>query len=142
MNTAELRLLIESDTVASEFYDAGNDIECASRCVAIVEKLNQPIAADDLQYHATVTGAWAAIKIAGESPETPSELKAACISFLDWVASGRSVDFELPVVQAMLSGLVQSELVHQELVSTINELRMVAPEITAHDVSEVRNANR
>lgn len=133
-----LQELIESDSQASALFAAGNDSGCAARLVEIAHKIRKPVPAADIQYYAAISGAWAAIKIARESAETPNQIKAACITFIDWVQSGRPIDFDLPVVQQMLGGLVLAGLVTQELADQMDELQDVPQAITADMVSAVR----
>jgi hypothetical protein len=84
---------------------------CAERCSAIAPAIRVPVPAADIQYDASVNGVWAKITIARESSATPDEIKGICLTFLDWIKSGRPIDFDMVEVQAMLAGLVAAGLV-------------------------------
>ena len=111
MTNAELTALIESDAEALGHFLASRDKLCAERCSAIAPTIRVPVPAADIQYDASVNGVWAKITIARESSATPDEVKGICITFLDWVKSGRPIDFDMPEVVGMLAGLVAVGLV-------------------------------
>jgi hypothetical protein len=111
MTNAELTALIESDAEALGHFLASRDQLCAERCSLIAPTIRVPVPAADIQYDASVNGVWAKITIARESSATPDEVKGICITFLDWVKSGRPIDFDMPEVVGMLAGLVAVGLV-------------------------------
>ena len=138
MSINPLRALIDSDPEAAAMFAAGNDAGCRDRLVVIAPKIRVPVGAADIKYYAVVSGAWAKIKLAIASPVAPDAIKAACISFIDWVDSGRPIDFDLPIVQQMLGGLVQAGLVDQATADLMDQLQTVAPSIATDEVSALR----
>ena len=135
MTPQELKILIDSDATATELAAAGNDTACAVRCSAIAPLVRQLVSAADVQYTASVNGVWAVITIARESSATPDQIKGVCITFLDWIKSGRPIDFDMPQVQQMLGGLIQSGLVTQDQANTLTAQANVLQVISANDVS-------
>jgi hypothetical protein len=138
MSMSPLLSLIQSDPQASQMFAAGNDSGCRDRLIEIAPKIRVPVSAADIKYHAVISGSWAKIKLAIVSSTAPDEIKAACISFVDWVDSGRPIDFDLSIVQQMLGGLVQAGLVDQSTADIMDELQTVAPQITIDEVSALR----
>jgi len=138
MTTDELKALIESDQTASDHFAAGRDIQCAERCSEIAPTVRTPVSAADIQYHASKNGVWAAITLARESAEIPIQIRGVCITFLDWVKSGRPIDFDMPEVQQMLGGLIQAELVTQQQAAELNAMANASQTITANEVSACR----
>jgi hypothetical protein len=138
MTNAELKALIESDQTASDHFAAGRDLQCAERCTAIATTVRMPVPAADIQYDAAINGVWAAITIARESAETPQQIKGICITFLDWIKSGRPIDFDMPQVQQMLGGLVMSGLVTQEQAEALADRANTPQTITVDEVSACR----
>jgi hypothetical protein len=139
MTNAELKTLIESDAEALGHFAASRDQLCAERCSAIAPTIRVPVPAADIQYDASVNGVWAKITIARESAATPDEIKGICITFLDWIKSGRPIDFDMPEVQQMLGGLVLSELVTQEQADALDSQATVPQVITETQVSACRS---
>jgi len=139
MTNAELKTLIESDAEALGHFLASRDQLCAERCSAIAPTIRVPVPAADIQYDASVNGVWAKITIARESADTPDEIKGVCITFLDWIKSGRPIDFDMPEVQQMLGGLVLSELVTQEQADALDSQATVPQVITETQVSACRS---
>jgi len=139
MTNAELKTLIESDAEALGHFLASRDQLCAERCSAIAPTIRVPVPAADIQYDASVNGVWAKITIARESADTPDEIKGVCITFLDWIKSGRPIDFDMPEVQQMLGGLVLSELVTQEQADELDSQATVPQVITETQVSACRS---
>ena len=138
MSPDDLRKLIESDQDAAKRFAAGDDTGCAARCSEIAPTVRAPVPAADIQYDAAINGVWATITIARESAETPQQIKGICITFLDWIKSGRPIDFDMPQVQQMLGGLVQSGLVTQEQADALSDRANAAQTITADEVSACR----
>jgi hypothetical protein len=138
MTTDELKALIESDQTARDHFAAGRDVQCAERCSEIAPTVRKPVPADDIQYDAAINGVWATITIARESAETPQQIKGICITFLDWINSGRPIDFDMPQVQQMLGGLVLSGLVTQEQADSLADRANTLQTITADEVSACR----
>ena len=142
MTPEQLKTLIESDAAATASAAIGADAECATRCSVIAPHVRQPVSAADVQYTASVNGVWATITLARESAVTADPIKGICITFLDWIRSGRAIDFDMLEVQAMLGGLIQSGLVTQAQADTLNEQGSVAQVITADQVSAAMAASR
>jgi hypothetical protein len=138
MTRDELRKLIESDPDAAKRFAVGDDTGCAARCSEIAPAVRSPVSAADIQYHASINGVWAAITIARESAETPPQIKGICITFLDWIKSARPIDFDMPQVQQMLGGLVQSGLVTQEQADALADRANTSQTITIDEVSACR----
>ena len=122
MTPSELRVLIESDITALGLYQSGRHAACADRCSVIAPPLRRSVEASEIQRHASLSGAWAKIVLARESTQTQAELRAVCITFLDWVAKDWPINFDLPQVQQMFGGLVQAELVTSEQASELTAL--------------------
>ena len=142
MNAQDIKTLIESDAAAAASAAIGADAECASRCSAIAPQVRQPVTAADVQYTASINGVWGTINLARESTQTPDQIKGVCITFLDWIKSGRAIDFDMPQVQSMLGGLIQSGLVTQAQADTLNAQGSVAQVITSDQVSAAMAASR
>ena len=137
MTNEELKALIESDSVALAHFVASRDQLCAERCSVIAPTIRVPVAAADIQYDASINGVWAKITIARESA-TPDEIKGICITFLDWVKSGRPIDFDMPEVVGMLAGLVAVGLVTSQQAIDMDARATVAQVITSNQVSDCR----
>lgn len=136
MTPAELKTLIESDSEALAHWNAGRHAACAARCGDIAATVRRLVTADEIQLHASKNGTWAAITLARESDETPLQIKGVCITFLDWIKSGRAVDFDLPEVQQMVGGLIQSTLVSQEQADQLNAMANESQTFTTDDVQQ------
>jgi hypothetical protein len=140
MSPDELKTLIESDEQASQYWADRRDAACAARCSVIAPPVRKPVPAEDIQYDAALNGVWAGITIARESSETPQQIRGICITFLDWIKSGRPIDFDMPEVQQMLGGLVLSGLVTQEQADSL-ALRADTPQtFTTDDVQQAMGA--
>ena len=139
MTNEELKALIESDAVALAHFLASRDQLCAERCCVIAPTIRVPVPAADIQYDAAINGVWAAITIARESAETPPQIKGICITFLDWVKSGRPIDFDMPEVVGMLAGLVAVGLVTSQQAIDMDARATVAQIITSNQVSDCRS---
>jgi len=135
MTPTELLALIDSDSVASALAVAGDDAGCAARCVQIATPVRVPVAADTIKYSAVTSLSWAKIKLARDSAASPVELRMICISFIDWVDSGRTINFDLPLVQGMLARLIAAGLVDQAVADQMIAMQSVPQTITANDVS-------
>jgi hypothetical protein len=81
---------------------------------------------------------WAKITIARESSSTPDEIKGICITFLDWVKSGRPIDFDMAEVVGMLAGLVTVGLVTSQQAIDMDARATVSQVITSNQVSDCR----
>ena len=136
MTPAELKTLIESDQQALAHWNAGRHAACAARCGDIAPTVRRLVTADEVQLHASRNGTWAAITLARESGETPEQIKGVCITFLDWIKSGRAVDFDLPEVQQMVGGLIQSTLVTQEQADQLDAMADQLQTFTTDDVQQ------
>jgi hypothetical protein len=140
MTPSELKTLIESDAEASQCWADRRDAACAARCSVIAPKLRRLVTADEIQLHSSKNGTWAAITLARESAETPLQIKGVCITFLDWVRSGRSVDFDLPEVQGMVGGLIQSGLVTEQQAAELDAMGYESQTFTTDDVQQAMGA--
>lgn len=130
MTPAELKTLIESDSEASTAATGNRWRDCATRTSEIAPSVRQPVDGGLVQKIASMNGVWAKIVLARESSETPDQIKGICITFLDWVRKDWRIDFDLPEVQQMLGGLLQSGLVTQDEVSVLNAAADTAQTIT------------
>ncbi len=140
MNTEQLRTLIESDQEALAHWNAGRHAACAERCGDIAPTVRRLVTADEIQLHASKNGTWAAITLARESAETPLQIKGVCITFLDWIKSGRAVDFDLPEVQQMVGGLIASTLVTQQQADNLEAMADQKQTFTTDDVQQAMGA--
>ena len=61
-----------------------------------------------------------------------------CITFLDWVKSGRPIDFDMAEVVGMLAGLVAVGLVTSQQAIDMDARATVAQVITSNQVSDCR----
>jgi hypothetical protein len=136
MNPSELKTLIESDSEALAHWNAGRHAACAARCSVIAPVIRQPVDGGLIQKIASMNGVWAKITLARESAETPDQIKGICITFLDWVRKDWRIDFDLPEVEAMLGGLLQSGLVTAEEVAALYAAANVPQVFTTDDVQE------
>ena len=139
MTPSELKALIESDSVALAHFLGSRDQLCAERCSVIAPTIRVPVAAADIQYDASVNGVWAKITIARESSATPDEIKGICLTFLDWIKSGRPIDFDMVEVEAMLAGLVAAGLVTEKQAIDMDAKATVGQVITSSQVSACRS---
>ena len=130
MTPAELKTLIESDSEANTAAKENRWRDCATRASVIAPSIRQPVDGGLVQKIASMNGVWAKIVLARESSETPAPIKGICITFLDWVRKDWRIDFDLPEVQAMLGGLIQSELVTDEEVAVLDAAANIAQTIT------------
>ena len=138
MTPQELKVLIESDQVANNHFITGRDVQCAERSTVNAPTIRKPDHTADIQYDAAMNGVRTEITIARESAETPQQIKGICITFLDWVKSGRPIDFDMPRVQEMLGGLVLSTLVTQEQADALSNRANTIQIITSDEVSACR----
>ena len=139
MTPAELKTLIESDAEALGHFLASRDQLCAERCSVIAPTIRVPVPAADIQYDASVNGVWAKITIARESADTPLQIKGICLTFLDWIKSGRPIDFDMVEVQAMLAGLVAAGLVTAQQAIDMDAQATVGQTFTASQISACRS---
>lgn len=140
MTPAELKTLIESDSEALAHWNAGRHAACAARCGNIAPTVRRLVTADEIQLHASKNGTWAAITLARESDETPLQIKGVCITFLDWIKSGRAVDFDLPEVQGMVAGLIASTLVTEQQADELDAMANEKQSFTTDDVQQAMGA--
>ncbi len=140
MTAAELKTLIESDSEALGHWDAGRHAACAVRCGEIAPTLRQPVDGGLVQKIASMNGVWAKITLARESAETPPPIKGICITFLDWIRKDWQIDFDLPEVQTMLGGLIQSGLVTEQEVSALDAAADVRQNFSTDDVQQAMGA--
>ena len=133
-----LKALIESDAEAHAHFLASRDQLCADRCSVIAPTVRRPVPAADIQLDAAISGVWATITMARESLDTPAEIRGICITFLDWIKSGRSIDFDMPEVQTMLLGLVAAGLVTEQQALDMDAKGSVGQTFTASQVSACR----
>jgi len=140
MTNAELKALIESDAEASQCWADRRDAACAARCSVIAPVVRQPVDGGLIQKIASMNGVWAKITLARESSDTPAQIKGICITFLDWVRKDWRIDFDLPEVQQMLGGLIQSGLVTEQEVAVLDAAANVAQTFTTDDVQQAMGA--
>lgn len=139
MTSEELKSLIQSDAQAAAHFAASRDQLCAERCSVIAPTIRVPVPAADIQYSAAVNGVWAKITIARESSDTPTEIKGVCITFIDWIKSGRPIDFDMPEVVGMLAGLVAVGLVTAQQATDMDAQATVGQTFTASQISACRS---
>jgi len=134
MTPSQLKTLIQSDQTALNYYNAGQHAQCAARCGEIAPKVRVPVAADVIQRASSLSGSWAKIVLARESASTPADIKGVCVTFLDWIDKGRTIDFDLPQVKAMLAALVAASLVTQTEADALDAAASVSQQFSTDDV--------
>lgn len=142
MTPSELYTLIQSDQQAKAAFDTSDDVACAARCGVIAPKLRTPVPAADVQYWTTAVGYWGAIKRVAQNPQASEPPQVAAISFIDWISSGRSLNFDSPNVQALAAQLVNANLVEQTHIDFLSSLMDVSQSFTVQDIGAAREAAR
>ena len=130
MTPSELKTLIESDSEANSAANENRWRDCAARASVVAPTTRQPVDGGLIQKIASMNGVWAKIVLARESSETPPQIKAICITFLDWIRKDWRIDFDLLEVQTMLGGLIQSGLITQQEVAVLDAAANTAQTIT------------
>lgn len=141
MTPSELYTLIQSDTEAKAAYDVSNDVVCAARCGVIAPTVRTPVPAEDVQFYTTAAGFWGAIKRVAQNPNASEPPQIAAISFIDWITSGRSLNFDSPNVQALAAQLVTAGLVTQQHIDQLSALMDVPQKFTPADIGAAREAH-
>ena len=136
----ELKTLIEGDTLASQLWADRRDSACADRCSVIAPTVRRLVTADEVQLHSSMNGTWAAITLAREAADTPLQIKGVCVTFLDWIKSGRSIDFDLPEVIQMVGGLIASGLVTQAQADTLDAIGYDPQTFTTDHIQQAMGA--
>jgi len=138
MTPTDLWTLIQSDTQAKAYADAGNDRDCAVRCSEIAPVIRQPVPADRVQEAASLNGAWGTIKIAATNSALTDPPRGACIAFVDWIESARPINFDNPAVQQMAGIMVSYSLLTAGQVAELSALADSPQVITAEQVGVAR----
>lgn len=103
------------DELQKPEYKNLTDQEVADLLNAKNQPRTQPALCRDVKRVAIVAGYWSKLVIASEpSATTPVQVRALCISALEWIKSEDTIDFELPAVRGLLSGLVATEMINPE----------------------------
>lgn len=137
---SELRILIESDAQASQYWADRRDAACAERCSAIAPKVRRLVTAREMQVFSLTNGTWAAIKLAREHADTPLPVKGACITFIDLVDAGINIDFTLAEVQAATAILVSAGLVTLEQAADLEAIGYESQIFTTDDIQKAMGA--
>ena len=142
MTPTELWNLIQSDSQAKAFADAGNDRDCAVRCTAIAPKIRQKVPASALHLKLASLGKLAGLlRVARnfESPDPPYQQAATLMSLID---AGEAIDLDDPLVATGAPELVAHKLLTVEDIAAINALADSPQVITADQVSEAAFPHR
>ena len=142
MTPSELYTLIQNDAEAKAAFDVSNDVVCAARCGVIAPTVRTPVPADVVLLHTTGAGYWGAIKRVAQNPAADEPPQVAAISFIDWIDSGKSLDFDSVKVQAMAGQLVNAGLVPQSHIDELAALMDVSQTFTHADIGAAREHHR
>ena len=137
---SELRILIESDAQAIQYWADRRDAACAERCSAISPKVRRMVTAREMQVFSLTNGTWAAIKLAREHADTPLPVKGACITFIDLVDAGINIDFALAEVQAATAILISAGLVTLEQAADLEAIGYESQIFTTDDIQKAMGA--
>jgi hypothetical protein len=85
---------------------------------------------------------WGTMRVMATDATVAAQTRALCFQFIDQVQSGRPIDFSLPQVAAMLSAMVQAQIVSQATADAIVTKSWVPQIITANDVSAAMSPRR
>lgn len=135
MTSEEILAAIDSDAIAFEMARSGDDSGCAGRLVAILPKVQWPVAADDVLLIAARRGKWGAIALTCENQQADFTLRSVCKTFVDWTQAKRAIDFELESVQAMVAVLISASLITQLDIDEIKLMGLKPQAITTNEVS-------
>jgi hypothetical protein len=142
VTSEEILAAIDSDPIAFEMARHGDDSGCAARLVAILPKIQGPVAADDVLLIAARRGRWGPIALTCENQQADFALRSVCKTFVDWTQAKRSIDFDLPSVQMMISVLISASLITESDVSEIKTYGQEPHSITAMQVSQAMEPRR
>ena len=123
MTPEQLKTLIESDATAAAAATADDWAACATQCVIIAPTVRVPVPSSDVRREASLDGVWATMVLASrESSTATDQVKGICITFVDWIDHSSTLDFDLPQVQAMASGLVAAGICTQAQYDALSAL--------------------
>jgi hypothetical protein len=123
MTPEQLKTLIESDATAAAAATAHDWAACATRCGIIAPTIRVPVPSSDVRREASLDGVWATMVLASrESSTATDQVKGTCITFVDWIKHSTTLDFDLPQVQAMASGLVAAGICTQAQYDALSAL--------------------
>lgn len=138
MTPIELKALIESDATALSLARAGDDVGCTARCSEIADLIPCRVEAADVQRIASLTGVWGTLSLVREDATKPLSLRTICVTFLDWVKMGHSIDFHLPEVQGMLNQLKAAGILTDQQLAPLLAASWKKQTITVDEVSFAR----
>jgi hypothetical protein len=142
MAPTDLWTLIQSDTQAKAYADAGNDRGCAARCSEIAPTIRKPVPAELVQRIASLNGLWGMLKIAALNPSLSNPPRGAAVSFVDWVERGSELDTDNDAVKAMAAILIAYSLATADQFAEISAAGNAPQTITADQVSEAAFSHR
>ena len=142
MTPTDLWTLIQSDTQAKAFVDAGNDRDCAVRCSEIAPVIRKPVPAELVQRIASLNGLWGMLKIAALNQSLSNPPRGAAVSFVDWIERGAELDTDNQSVKAMAATLIEYSLATANQFAEISAAGNVPQVITADQVSEAAFPHR
>lgn len=141
---AALYAAIQADPTAAAFAATGCDASCAERLRAILPPVQGEVSARDLLVWGASSGARAVVE-AHTTDATAigsTTVGAVCLSVLDLIRFGGSLDTARPENQAMLAGLVTAGVFTQPQVDALNALGQSPAAVSADDVSRVMLPHR
>ena len=138
MAPTDLWTLIQSDTQAKAYADAGNDRDCAVRCSEIAPAIRQPVPAELVQRIASLNGLWGMLKIAALNPSLSNPPRGAAVSFVDWIERGAELDTDNQSVKAMAATLIEYSLATVNQFAEISAAGNTPQVITAEQVGVAR----
>ena len=142
MTPTDLWTLIQSDTQAKTFVDAGNDRDCAVRCSEIAPVIRKPVPAELVQRIASLNGLWGMLKIAALNQSLSNPPRGAAVSFVDWIERGAELDTDNALVKAMAATLIEYSLATANQFAEISAAGNTPQTITADQVSEAAFPHR
>jgi len=142
MTPTDLWTLIQSDTQAKVFVDAGNDRDCAARCSEIAPVVRKPVPAELVQRIASLNGLWGMLKIAALNQSLSNPPRGAALSCVDWIERGAELDTDNQSVKTMAATLIEYSLATTNQFAEISAAGNAPQVITADQVSEAAFPHR
>ena len=125
MTDAELYTLIESDTVAKQRADIGDDSGCAARCSIIAPTIRQPVDAGRLMDAFMSLGIWQRLEAAAP-PGSVDPPASTARTMMTRLSQGRPVNLDNPAVQGIVADCITHGLITQQQVGAAREWHRVS----------------
>lgn len=103
-------------------YAGLSDQQAADAVMAKTVPVRTPVDAERVQETASLNGSWGVLKIAALKSDLSDPPRGACLAFIDWVESGRPLNFDNPAVQQMAGTLVSFSLLTAAQVAELSGL--------------------